>query len=62
MNQYEVINTKSEYFGLTCHELEVYHSKTHNETWIKVALDFVSFGGFKEVNVWFNINELTLIN
>lgn len=59
MNQYEVINIDSEYLGLTCYELEVYHSKTHNETWVKVALDFVSFGGFKEVFTWFKSEELS---
>ncbi len=58
MNQYIVDNTKSIYYGLTVYETERYDNLTHNETWVKVVLDFAVDGSFKEVYTWFKLEEL----
>lgn len=58
MKQYIVDNSKSAYFGLSVVETERYDSTTHNETWVKVVLDFAVDGSFKEVYTWFKLEEL----
>lgn len=61
MNQYIIDSSRSEYFGITCYEIEHYESKTHNETWIKVVFDYPTIGTFKEKSLWFKREELELI-
>ena len=58
MKQYIVDNSKSAYFGLSVVEVERYDSTTHNETWIKVVLDFAVDGSFKEVYTWFKLDDI----
>ena len=61
MNQYVIDSSFSEYFGITCYELEHYKSKTYNETWIKVVFDYPTNGTFQEVKTWFKASELILV-
>lgn len=61
MNQYIIDSSRSEYFGITCYEIEHYKSKTHNETWVKVVFDYPTNGTFKEKSLWFKREELELI-
>ena len=61
MNQYIIDCSKSEYFGITCYEIEHYKSKTHNETWVKVVFDYPTNGTFKEKFLWFKASELVLV-
>ena len=61
MNQYIIDSSRSEYFGITCYELEIYKSKTHNETWVKVVFDYPTNGTFKELKTWFKASELILV-
>lgn len=61
MNKYLIENSFSEYFGLTCYELEQYKSETHNEVWVKVVFDYPCNGSFKELTTWFKASELTLV-
>ncbi len=61
MNQYIIDSSISEYFGITCYELEHYKSKTHNETWVKVVFDYPTNGTFKELRTWFKASELILV-
>ena len=61
MNQYVIDNSISEFFGITCYELEHYDSKTHSETWVKVVFDYPTNGTFKEVKTWFKASELILV-
>ena len=61
MNQYTIDSSKSEYFGITCYELEYYKSETHNEVWVKVVFDYPTNGTFKEKSLWFKREELELI-
>ncbi len=60
MNKYLIENSFSEYFGLTCYELEQYKSETHNEVWVKVVFDYPCNGTFKEQKCWFKASELIL--
>lgn len=60
MNQYVIDNSKSEYFGITCYEIEHYKDKVRNEAWVKVVLDYPMNGSFKEVKTWFKASELIL--
>ena len=60
MNQYIIDSSSSEYFGITCYEIEHYSSKTHNETWVKVVFDYPTNGTFKELKTWFKASELIL--
>ena len=61
MNQYIIDSSKSEFFGITCYEIEHYKSKTHNETWVKVVFDYPTNGTFQEKSLWFKREELELI-
>ena len=61
MNQYIIDSSISEYFGITCYEMEHYKSKTHNETWVKVVFDYPTNGTFKEMVTWFKASELILV-
>lgn len=61
MNQYVIDSSFSEYFGITCYEVEHYKSKTHNETWVKVVFDYPTNGTFKELKTWFKASELILV-
>ena len=61
MNQCIIDSSKSEYFGITCYEIERYKSKTHNETWVKVVFDYPTNGTFKELRTWFKASELILV-
>ena len=60
MNKYLIENSFSEYFGLTCYEIEQYKSETHNEVWVKVVFDYPCNGTFKEQKSWFKASELIL--
>ena len=60
MNKYLIENSFSEYFGLTCYELEQYKSETHKEVWVKVVFDYPCNGTFKEQKCWFKASELIL--
>lgn len=61
MNQYIIDNSASNYFGISCYEIEHYESKTHNEVWVKVVFDYPYNGSFKELTTWFKASELTLV-
>lgn len=61
MNQYIIDSSKSEFFGITCYELERYKSETHNEVWVKVVFDYPTNGTFKELKTWFKASELILV-
>ena len=61
MNQYVIDSSFSEYFGITCYELEHYTSETHNETWVKVVFDYPANGTFQEKSLWFKASELVLV-
>ena len=61
MNQYIIDNSRSNFFGMTCYELEHYKSETHNEIWVKVVFDYPCNGSFKELTTWFKASELTLV-
>lgn len=61
MNQYIIDCSKSEYFGITCYELEHYKSETHNEVWVKVVFDYPTNGTFKETETWFKASELIIV-
>lgn len=60
MNQYTIDNSRSEYFGITCYEIEHYKSETHNEVWVKVVFDYPTNGTFKETETWFKASELII--
>lgn len=59
MNQYIIDNSKSNYFGITCYEIEQYEAEKC--LWIKVSFDAVVNGNFQEVQTWFKRDELLLV-
>lgn len=61
MNQYIIDNSRSNFFGMNCYELEYYKSETHNEIWVKVVFDYPCNGSFREMETWFKASELTLV-
>lgn len=58
IKEYMVSNTKSMYFGLSVYSTEYFEHTKHNESWVKVILDFAIDGSFKEISTWFKAEEL----
>ena len=59
--EYIVDNLKSEYFGISGHQLENWYDAHLNVTWIKLLFDYVdNNGNISEQQLWFKEQELVL--